>query len=103
MTKSKPLYAFVVVFLLSGFLPGCAVERKCGLEGCPGDTNITAKVQASIDQRPEIGVRVHVQTLDHVVYLNGFVSAGEMSDTAEEVARHTPGVTRVVNSIAVAH
>ena len=103
MTKWKPLYTLAVALLLSGFLPGCAVERKCGLEGCPGDANITAKVQASIDQRPEIGVKVHVQTLDHVVYLSGFVSAGEMSDTAEEVARHTPGVTRVVNSLAVMH
>jgi osmotically-inducible protein OsmY len=103
VTKSIPLYTLAVSLLLSGILPGCAVERKCGLEGCPGDANITAKVEASIDQRPEIGVRVHVQTLNHVVYLSGFVSVGEMSDTAEEVARHTPGVTRVVNSIAVAH
>ena len=89
--------------LLSGFLPGCAVERKCGLEGCPGDAKIKANVQASITQHPEIGPRVYVETIDHVVYLSGFVSAGEMSDAAEEVARHTPGVTRVVNSIAVVH
>jgi osmotically-inducible protein OsmY len=101
VTKSTPLYTLAVVLLLSGFLPGCAVERKCGLEGCPGDAKIKANVKASMIQHPEIGPRVYVQTIDHVVYLSGFVSAGEMSDTAEDVARHTPGVTRVVNSIAV--
>ena len=103
MTKSKPLYALAIAVLLSGFLPGCAVERKCGLEGCPGDAKIRADVQASINQHPEIGPRVYVQTLDRVVYLSGFVGAGEMSDIAEDTARHTPGVTRVVNSIAVSH
>jgi osmotically-inducible protein OsmY len=44
-----------------------------------------------------------VQALDHVVYLSGLVGAGEMKDIAEDSARRTPGVTRVVNSIAVAH
>jgi osmotically-inducible protein OsmY len=103
VTKSKPLYALTIALLLSGFLPGCAVERKCGVEGCPGDAKIRAAVQASINRHPEIGPKVYVQTLDHVVYLSGFVSAGEMSDIAEDAARHTPGVTRVVNSIAVSH
>ena len=103
MTKSKPLCAAAISILLSGFLPGCAVERKCGLEGCPGDAKIRADVLASINQHPEVGPRVHVQTLDHVAYLSGFVGAGEMKDIAEVAARHTPGVTRVVNSIAVAY
>jgi osmotically-inducible protein OsmY len=103
VTKSKPLYALAIALFLSDFLPGCAVERKCGPEGCPGDAKIRAAVQASINQHPEIGPKVSVQTLDHVAYLSGFVSAGEMSDIAEDAARHTPGVTRVVNSIAVSH
>ena len=103
MTKSKPLYALAIALLLSGFLPGCAVERKCGTEGCPGDAKIRADVQASINRHPEVGPRVYVQTLDHVAYLSGFVGAGEMKDIAEDAARHTPGVTRVVNSIAVTY
>jgi osmotically-inducible protein OsmY len=103
VTKSKPLYALAFTLLLSGLLLGCAVERKCGLEGCPGDAKINSAVQASINQHPEVGPKVYVQTLDHVVYLSGLVSAGEMRDIAEDAARHTPGVTRVVNSIAVSH
>jgi osmotically-inducible protein OsmY len=103
VTKSKLLYALAIALLLSGFLPGCAVERKCGLEGCPGDAKIRADVLVSISKHPEVGPRVYVQTLDHVVYLSGFVGAGEMKDIAEDAARHTPGVTRVVNSIAVSY
>jgi osmotically-inducible protein OsmY len=103
VTKSKPPYALAIALLLSGFLLGCAVERKCGFEGCPGDAKIKAAVQASINQHPEVGPKVYVQTLDHVVYLSGLVSAGEMRDIAEDAARHTPDVTRVVNSIAVSH
>jgi hypothetical protein len=39
--------------------------------------------------------------LDHVVYLSGEVSAGLMRETAEAIARKTPGVTRVEDTIAV--
>jgi osmotically-inducible protein OsmY len=46
---------------------------------------------------------VRVQTLDHVVYLTGAVSAGEMSRTAEAISVKTAGVTGVVNNIAVTH
>ncbi len=42
-----------------------------------------------------------MQTVNHVVYLNGFVDEGLQSRTAESVAFEAPGVTRVVNSIAV--
>jgi osmotically-inducible protein OsmY len=54
---------------------------------------------------PDVGPPnvVHVQTVDHVVYLSGEVSQGLMKQTAEDVARQTPGVTRVVNDIAVTH
>jgi hypothetical protein len=46
---------------------------------------------------------IGVQTLDHVVYLSGEVSAGEFSAVAESAAHQVPGVTKVVNSISVAH
>jgi osmotically-inducible protein OsmY len=38
-----------------------------------------------------------------VVYLSGYVGAGEMRAAAEDVARTAPGVSKVVNTIAVAH
>jgi len=46
---------------------------------------------------------LRVATVDHVVYLNGTVDAGLAKHLAESVAMQTPGVARVVNSIAVDH
>lgn len=40
-----------------------------------------------------------MQTLDHVVYLNGLVSSSLEIATAESIARQVPGVKEVVNSV----
>jgi osmotically-inducible protein OsmY len=85
-----------------GLLGGCATESKCGPEGCPDDAKITANVQTSFSQHPDLGSRIGVQTLDRVVYLTGYVSAGEMRAAAESIASATPGVKRVVDTISVA-
>jgi len=105
MCKLKPSYALSISLALAGILAGCAAERKCGLEGCPGDAQITADVQAQLNRHPDLeGVNsINVQTLDHVVYLSGEVSEGLMKETAETIARKTPGVTRVDDEIAVSH
>jgi len=105
MKNVKPASALATILFLAALLPGCAVERKCGPEGCPGDAKITADVQAMINQHTEVGPpnSVHVQTLDHVVYLTGEVSEGNMKETAEAVAKQNPGVSRVVNNIFVGH
>jgi osmotically-inducible protein OsmY len=42
-----------------------------------------------------------VQTLDHVVYLNGLVDTDLERQLAESVAAGAKGVTRVVNSIGL--
>jgi osmotically-inducible protein OsmY len=105
MRDLKPIYALATVLLLPGLLPGCAVERKCEAGGCSDDAKITANVQALINQHTDVGPpnAVRVQTLDHVVYLSGAVSEGNMSQTAQAIAVNSPGVTRVVNNIAVTH
>jgi osmotically-inducible protein OsmY len=106
MTIHKPTrHAFAFALILTGALPGCATYNKCGIDGCRGDAKITANVEAQFDQHPELGGpnSIHVQTLDHVVYLSGLVSAGIESRTAESVALEVPDVSRVVNSVAVAH
>jgi osmotically-inducible protein OsmY len=86
-----------------GALPGCATYNKCGLAGCAGDARITAEVQALFNQHPALQPpnEISIQTLDHVVYLYGFVDTGMEQRLAEEVATEAPGVARVVNSIAV--
>lgn len=101
----RKLHGFASVFILTCTAAGCATYEKCGLEGCPGDANVTANVQALFDQHPELGPpnSIDVQTLDHVVYLNGMVAAGLQRQEAESVALEASGATQVVNSIAVTH
>jgi osmotically-inducible protein OsmY len=101
MQKQKVACALTLALAVPGLFAGCAVERKCGFEGCPGDAQITSKVESLFSQHPEIGTEVNVQTLDHVVYLSGYVSAGEMRATAVDVAGTAPGVSKVVDTIAV--
>jgi osmotically-inducible protein OsmY len=67
------------------------------------NAQVTRDVRALLAQHAELGPPnlIYVQTLDHVVYLTGFVSEGTMRTTAGEVALAAPGVRRVVNTIAV--
>jgi osmotically-inducible protein OsmY len=64
---------------------------------------VSANVHALLDQHPELGApgTIAVQTLDHVVYLNGFVSTGLDRSLAVSLAQEAPGATRVVDMIAV--
>jgi osmotically-inducible protein OsmY len=93
-----------LIFFLTATLSGCAVYRtyeKCGLQGCPGDKEITAQILSQFRQHPDLEPSsINVQTLDHVVYLYGLVSSGVEIYTAEAIARQVPGVTDVVNSVA---
>jgi len=100
MTNPKPLYALASILILSVALPGCATFRACA-----DDAKISANVQTQLDRRRELGPphSIDVETINHVVYLNGFVGAGLESETAKSVADEAPGVARVVNNIAVAH
>ena len=102
---SRKIYGLAAVVILTYAATGCATYEKCGFQGCPGDASITANVKARFNQHPELGAPalIHVQTLDHVVYLNGLVAAGLERQEAESVALGAPGVTRVVDSIAVTH
>src|ERR1700722_16783845 len=92
-------------FVLAGAFAGCTTINKWGLEGCAGDTKGTSNVQTLFNQHPELGApgEVGVQTIDHVVYLDGFVASGMERGIAGSVAQSAPGVTQVVNSIAVTH
>jgi osmotically-inducible protein OsmY len=102
MKSLIPLSVLATALLL---LAGCAEERQCGFRGCSADAAITANVQALIKQHSDLGPpdSIYVQTLNHVVYLSGQVSDGIMKQTAEALAKTSPGVTRVVNTISVEH
>jgi osmotically-inducible protein OsmY len=99
----QKLYGISSAVVLAAGLAGCATYQKCGLEGCAGDAKVTANVHALLNQHSELqgAGGIEVQTLDHVVYLNGFVNSGLERSIAESVAHETPGVARVVDSIAI--
>jgi osmotically-inducible protein OsmY len=102
MDTLKQRYAMIMALILMASVSGCAAYRACGFHGCAGDAQITANVQASINQHPDLGPNlIDVQTMDHVVYLYGLVNTDMERQLAESAARGTPGVVQVVNSIAV--
>jgi osmotically-inducible protein OsmY len=102
MIKPNFTLTGTVALILMG-LTGCATYEKCGLEGCPGDAKITAKVQAALNQHADLGPpdSIRVQTLNHVVYLNGLVDDGLAKRSAVTITKQVAGVTTVVNNIAV--
>jgi hypothetical protein len=104
----KRLYVPVCTLFLMSALAGCAVVdetfEECKSADCAADAKITTDVRTNLRQHPEFGAsRLHVQTIDNVVYLNGIVAVGEFRSEAESVAMGTPGVARVVNNISVAN
>jgi osmotically-inducible protein OsmY len=101
MNRFQRSYFVALVILMTSTLPACAVYRKCGLAGCPGDAAITAAVRARFTQHAALQPPnlIHVQTLDHVVYLTGQVDTELERSMAESVAREVAGVKRVTNSI----
>ena len=102
MWRSRKLCVLAVSIVLAA-LPACAAYRKCGLEGCPGDANISGEVETLFDQHPELRPPnlINVQTVDRVVYLSGLVDTDLQRQIAESVALQAPGVAKVVNSIGL--
>jgi osmotically-inducible protein OsmY len=89
-------------------LPGCALYdgyEKCGFAGCSDDQRITRDVRALLNQHPALEPPnlIQVQTLDHVVYLNGLVDTDLERQMAESVAIEAQGVARVINSIGLSN
>lgn len=101
--NNRTLTGSASTLILAMALAGCAAIQKCGTGGCPGDAEITARVQALFKQHPELEPPnlLDVQTLDHVVYLYGLVDTDYEREMAESVALQAGGVTQVVNSIGL--
>jgi osmotically-inducible protein OsmY len=99
MTNSKLRFGFPLAVALA-MSSAAAVAQAATVSG---DAQIKANVVESLNRHAELRAPnlISVQTRGGVVYLNGQVSAGQQSATAEMVAERTPGVTRVVNSISI--
>lgn len=87
-----------LVALLS--LGACASNQTAG--EAVDDAAITAKVKSKLAADPEINpFNIDVDTRDGVVTLSGTVEKAEARSEAEDLARGTDGVRRVVNNIQV--
>jgi len=97
----NPVYSLACALVLAGAVSGCVTDQS--VNDNMTDAKITTAVRAQINQHPDVGPpdSVRVETREHVVYLTGFVSTGLMKQTAEDLARQTAGVTRVVNEIGI--
>jgi len=90
--KLLPLLAAAGLGLLLG---ACAQHQS-------SDADITDRVTADLRTATILPAqKVTVQTVDHVVYLNGVADTESDIRAAGDVANRVPGVTRVVNNLAV--
>lgn len=74
--------------------------------GCQGrnvaDSAITAKVKSNLAMDTETSaLRINVDTNGSVVTLSGVTPSQEEKTQAEQIAKNTEGVTRVVNNIVI--
>ena len=101
MTKSTPLYALTLTWLLAAALSGCVGFGKCDPESRTGDKKITADVYAVFAEHRELGApaALRVQTINGVVYLNGTVETDFERRNAEVLVMQVANVKDVVNSL----
>jgi osmotically-inducible protein OsmY len=78
-------------------------DQKCESAGCGSDAQISAAVEQSFARHPELGAPgdLRVETLNHVVYLNGIVYTDSQRAIADSIALMASNNARIVNSIAV--
>jgi osmotically-inducible protein OsmY len=97
-----------IALILSGILCASAAAQKPSTTADPAaaaqeDLRITYDVMQAFAQHSDLGPpnRIYVNTRDHVVYLTGTVTHGQVGDNAKDVARQVSGVTNVVSTISV--
>jgi len=95
------LMAATLALIPVTFNTGCAVTRGKETAGAYAkDTEITAKIKAQLYKDPDVkGTEVHVNTLNGVVQLSGFIDSATARERAEQIARSVEGVTDVQNSL----
>jgi osmotically-inducible protein OsmY len=105
MNRLKTIYTLAFAAMLAGVAAGCADLRQQGSQGDSPDAKVTADVEAQLNRMPELGPpgAIRVQTVAHIVYLNGLVDGGLQKRNAESAVRQIPGVIQVANDIDVEH
>ncbi|MES2077052.1 MAG: BON domain-containing protein [Pseudomonadota bacterium] len=81
----------------------CVARGKSASAGeAVADTVITTKVKADLIKEPDLkAMDVHVETVNGVVMLSGFVPSQAEADKAVQLARGVKGVTEVQNGLQI--
>lgn len=81
----------------------CMARGKSASAGeAVADTVITTKVKADLIKEPDLkAMDVHVETVNGVVKLSGFVPSQTEADKAVQLARGVKGVTEVQNGLQI--
>jgi len=67
------------------------------------DSSITTKIKADfVNEKSLKGSDIDVDTNEHVVTLKGTVASAAGKARAEQIAKHTKGVTKVVDNLTIA-
>jgi hypothetical protein len=103
MTNSKLKFGFPLALVLATASAAAVANGACDDGKCSGDAQLKSTIQTSLDQHPALGPpnSIKVQTRAGVVYLYGQVGEGMQRYMAESIAKQTPGVARVVDSIYI--
>jgi hyperosmotically inducible periplasmic protein len=96
----KTITLALAAFMVLGALAGCATNRPADEQ--LDDAEITARVKAKLIADPEVAaLNIDVDTVDGVVTLTGEVDSDTARLEAEQLARTTDGVVRVISRIRV--
>ena len=96
-------YRVLILATCFASLLGCqTIPREGIFSPRSNDTTLTTAVLENMLNDENLStVTVHVETVNGVVQLTGYVKTIRQSDMAEELARKTPGVKSVQNNIIV--
>jgi osmotically-inducible protein OsmY len=97
MTYAQRLSILTIALTLTIAAPALAVSAV-------DDSKVSADVVAQLNQQAAFKVEprvIRVETINGKTYLYGIVSSGDERQLAGEIARKTPGVGTVVNTLSV--
>ena len=99
------IFLTLIIILNLCFMAGCqtgSVPYPFNTSSQTTDERITTTVLESMLTNELVSnLNIHVETLNGIVILSGYVKTIRQSDTSEEIARKTPGVKSVQNNIIV--
>ncbi len=103
MKKINGIFSLLMALSTGASLISCAVvSDRESLGEYVDDSSITTKVKTAILKDKLLApFQIHVETMQNVVQLSGFVDSKKSAAKAEQLVREIEGVQRVENNLLV--